>query len=185
MDSDGANQRRLTTGEDDSWAWCSPDSQWVVFHSANQGFRTVWRISLEGTDLKQLTDYPSACPVISPDGQWIVVYYRLETKAPWRLGIIPFSGGRPVKTMAVPDDVEFRSLVRWTPDGNSLAYIVNRAGISNIWVQPLDGRPASQLTNFKSDKIFWFDWSPDNKQLGVSHGTVTSDVVLIRDTTPQ
>jgi serine/threonine protein kinase/Tol biopolymer transport system component len=185
MDSDGANQRRLTAGEDDSWAWCSPDSRWVIFHSAKQGFRTVWQVSLDGTDLKQLTDYPSVCPVVSPDGQWIVVYYRLETKAPWKLGIIPFNGGRPVRTMAVPNDVEFRSLVRWTPDGSSLAYIVNREGVSNIWVQPLDGRPASQMTNFKSDKIFWFDWSPDNKQLGVSHGTVTSDVVLIRDTTAQ
>jgi serine/threonine protein kinase/Tol biopolymer transport system component/tetratricopeptide (TPR) repeat protein len=181
MDSDGGNQKRLTMGEDDSWPWSTPDSRWIVYHSGNQGLRTLWRVSTEGGHPEQLTDYPSLCPVVSPDGQWISFYYRPETKAPWKLAIIPFNGGPPVKTMDIPRDVDFRSLVRWTPDGSSLAYIVNRDGIHNIWVQPLDGRPASQLTNFKSDQIFWFDWSPDGQQLGVSRGTVTSDVVMIKD----
>jgi Tol biopolymer transport system component len=71
--------------------------------------------------------------------------------------------------------------VRWTPDVHALAYIVTRDGISNIWIQPLDGSQPQQLTNFKSDQIFWFDWSPDGRQLGVSRGAVTSDVVLIKD----
>ncbi|HUS09208.1 MAG TPA: hypothetical protein VMZ30_01990 [Pyrinomonadaceae bacterium] len=93
----------------------------------------------------------------------------------------PFDGGPPVKTFDVPQNVVFQSLVRWRPDGLSLAYIMNRDGISNIWIQPLDGRPAKQVTSFKSDQIFWFDWSPDGRQLGVSRGHVTSDVVLIKD----
>jgi len=37
------------------------------------------------------------------------------------------------------------------------------------------------LSNFKSDLIFWFDWSRDGKQLALSRGTVNSDVVLIRE----
>jgi Tol biopolymer transport system component len=139
------------------------------------------KVDAEGGTPEQLTDYPSLCPVVSPDGKWILSYYRAETKAPWKLAIIPFNGGPPVKTMDLPPDVEFRSLVRWTPDGSSLAYIVNRDGVANIWLQPLDGRPASQLTDFKSDQIFWFDWSPDGQQLGVSRGSVTSDVVMIKD----
>jgi Tol biopolymer transport system component len=181
MDSDGGNQKQLTRGEDDSWPWSTPDSRWIVYHSGNQGLRTLWRVSTEGGNPEQLTDYPSLCPVVSPDGQWISFYYRPETKAPWKLAIIPFNGGPPVKKLDIPRDVDFRSLVRWTPDGSALAYIVNRDGVHNIWVQPLDGRPASQLTNFKSDQIFWFDWSPDGQQLGVSRGTVTSDVVMIKD----
>jgi TolB protein len=180
MDLDGSNQMKLTTGQDESWAWCSPDGQWVVFHSAKEGRRTIWRVPIEGGTPEQLSDYPSVCPVVSPDGQWIAIYYRLETKAPWRLGIIPFNGGPPVRSFEVPKDVLFQSLVRWTPDGSALAYIMNRDGVSNIWVQPLDGRPAKQLTNFKSDQIFWFEWSPDGQQLGVSRGAITSDVVMIR-----
>jgi serine/threonine protein kinase len=180
MDSDGSNPKQLTTGPDESWAWCSPDSKWVVYHSGNQGKRTLWRVPTEGGTAEPLTDYPSVCPVVSPDGKWISAYYRSEIKAPWRLGIIPFNGGPPVKSFEVPQGVLFQSLVRWTPDGTALAYIKNRDGVSNIWIQSLDGRTAKQITNFKSDQIFWFEWSTDGQQLGVSRGAVTSDVVMIR-----
>ena len=180
MDLDGSNQKQLTKGEDESWAWNSPDSRWVVYHSGKQGRRTLWRVSIDGGQPEQLTDYPSVGPVVSPDGNWIASYYRLETKAPWRLGIIPFNGGPPVKSFEVPQGVLFQSLVRWTPDGSALAYIVNRDGVSNIWIQPMDGGPSRQLTNFKSDQMFWFEWSADGRQLGVSRGAITSDVVMIR-----
>ena len=181
MDRDGGNEKQLTSGEDDSWAWCSPDSRWMVYHSGIQGKRTLWKLSIDGGSPEQLTDYPSVCPVVSPDGKWISCYYRPETKAPWKLGIIPFGGGPPVKSFDVPQNVLFQSLVRWTPDGRGLAYIKSHDGISNVWVQPLDGNPAKQLTDFKTDQIFWFDWSPDGRQLGVSRGAVTSDVVLMKD----
>ena len=55
-------------------------------------------------------------------------------------------------------------------------FIDNRGGVSNIWLQPLAGGEPKQLTNFKSDLIFSFDWSRD-RQLACSRGIVTSDVV--------
>jgi TolB protein len=180
MDSDGNNERQLTSGEDETWAWCSPDNRWIVYHSGNLGNRRLWRVPIEGGKPEKLTDYPSICPVVSPDGRWISSYYRPELKAPWKLAIISIEGGPPIKTFEIPQDVAFQSLVRWTPDGSALAYIMNRDGVSNIWIQPLDGRPAEQLTHFKSDQIFWFEWSADGRQLGVSRGAITSDVVMIR-----
>ena len=57
------------------------------------------------------------------------------------------------KSFEVPQGAVFQSLVRWTPDGTALAYIMNKDGVSNIWIQPIDGRPARQFTNFKSDQI--------------------------------
>jgi serine/threonine protein kinase len=180
MDIDGSNLKQLTSGEDESWAWSSPDSRWIVYHSAKQGKRTLWRVSIDGGQPEQLTEYPSVAPVVSPDGNWIACYYRLETKVPWRLGIVPLNGGPPVKSFEVPQGVMFQSLVRWTPDGSALAYSVSRDGVSNIWAQPLDGGPSKQITKFKSDHIFWFEWSPDGHQLGLSRGAITSDVVMIR-----
>jgi hypothetical protein len=35
------------------------------------------------------------------------------------------------------------------------------------------------VTDFKSDRIFSFDWSRDGKQLAVARGALTSDMVLI------
>ncbi len=71
--------------------------------------------------------------------------------------------------------------IRWTHDGSALTYIVNRGGVSNIWIQPLDGSPARQLTDFKSDRIFSFDWSRDGKWLALSRGPEQRDVVVMSD----
>lgn len=184
MDADGSNQKRLTTGDFENWAWPSPDGRWLVYHSGNQGKRTIWRVPIGGGAAEQLTDYPSVCPVFSPDGLSISFYYRAETKAPWRLGIMPFNGGALAKTFEIPADVIFQSLVRWTPDGSSLALIRNQRGVSNIWTHPIDGGQPRQLTKFNSEQIFWFDWSRDGTQLAVSRGHISSDVVLIKDLNP-
>jgi len=49
-------------------------------------------------------------------------------------------------------------------------------------LQPLDGKPGRQLTQFHSDSIFGFAWSPDRKKLLIPRGHVESDVILLRDT---
>jgi len=40
---------------------------------------------------------------------------------------------------------------------------------------------AGTKLDFKADRIFWFDFSRDGKQLALSRGTQTSDVILIKD----
>ena len=67
------------------------------------------------------------------------------------------------------------------PDGRTLIFIDTINGVSNIWSLPLDASAPKQLTDFKTDQIFWFDLSRDGKQLALSRGTQTSDVILIRD----
>jgi len=52
-------------------------------------------------------------------------------------------------------------------------------GVSNIWLQPVDGEEPRQLTDYKTDFIFSFDWSRDGKQLALSRGTEDRDVILI------
>jgi Tol biopolymer transport system component len=68
---------------------------------------------------------------------------------------------------------------QWSRDQQSLVYVETRNGVSNLWSQPLDGSAPKQLTNFQSDQIFSFSWSPDGSQLALSRGTSTSDVILI------
>jgi len=47
-------------------------------------------------------------------------------------------------------------------------------------VQPLDGSPGRQITNFKSGEFRTFNWSPDGKTLAVMREVVQSDIVLLR-----
>jgi Tol biopolymer transport system component len=72
--------------------------------------------------------------------------------------------------------------VRWVPGGWGLAYLDSPGGVSNIWVQPLDGSPPRQLSDFKAERIDSFDWSADGRWLAVVRGAETSDVVLIEAT---
>jgi hypothetical protein len=46
---------------------------------------------------------------------------------------------------------------------------------------PVDGGPAKQLTQFKTGLIFAFQLSRDGKQIAISRGTQTDDVILVRD----
>ena len=71
--------------------------------------------------------------------------------------------------------------VHWTSDGSAVLYVRDPAGVGNIWSQPIAGGRPKQLTEFKTDEIYAFDWSRDGKQLALVRGIEANDVVLIRD----
>ncbi len=129
-----------------------------------------------------LTDKWTSNPTVSPDGSLVACWYRDDQpNTLTKVAIIPFAGGDPVKVLDVPSSVNISAGLRWTPDGRALNYVDTTGGVSNIWSLPLDGGKPVQLTDFKTDQIFWFDFSRDGKQLALSRGTQTSDVILIRD----
>ncbi|MGH9873255.1 MAG: winged helix-turn-helix domain-containing protein [Pyrinomonadaceae bacterium] len=181
IDLDGGNPKQLTSGKRDTQPDCSPDSQWVVYTSNYNGIQTLWRLPIDGGNPTQLTDYHSFRPLISPDGTQISCAHLDEQQKPVKMvaAVIPVAGGKPIKKFDIPPGV--RPSFCWSPNGRELNYIVNCAGVSNIWSQPLDGGPPKQLTDFKSNLIVAFDWSPDGKQLALARGTGSSDVILISD----
>ena len=71
--------------------------------------------------------------------------------------------------------------LRFNPDGKGFVYPVRDKGVDNLYLQPLDGSPARQLTNFTSLKIYSYQWSPDGKMLALVRGDSPSDLVLIKD----
>ena len=182
MDTDGGNLKQLTGGPGDIIPRTSPDGRWVVFHSTRTGPLRLWKVSIDGGEPVRLTDKYTNNPAISTDGSLLACWYRDDQpNTLTKLALIPFAGGDPVKVFAMPSSVSIAAGLRWTPDGRALTYIDTINGVSNIWSLPLDGSPPKQLTDFKTDQIFWFDFSRDGKQLALSRGTQTSDVVLIRD----
>ena len=176
MNIDGSDQRQIANGGGgEQIPQFSPDGRWLVYQTV-LGKQTVWKMPADGGEPVQLTDKWSAWPTISPDGQWVAYIYR-EENAPWRIAVAPLEGGQPLKTFDYPATAN--GPLRWTPDGHAVAYIDTRNGVSNIVAQPLDGGKPVQLTYFKADRIFRFAYSRDGKQLALSRGTQTSDVVLI------
>ena len=174
---DGSNLKQLTSGDGELYPHCSPDGRWVVYQ---QGYGWVkpslWKVPLEGGQAMQLTETHSIRPFVAPDGKRVAYYYMDEQG--WHIGVSSLDGGRPVKSFKLPPTVVER-IVRWTPDGQSVAYIDSPGGIENIWAQPLDGSLPLQLTSFKAGKISGFDWSRDGRLLAIARLSETSDVVLI------
>lgn len=184
MEIDGSNAKQLTNGPIEFLPQISPDGRWVVYHSYTTGATTLWRIPIDGGEPLFLTDkvldtYSS----VSPDGKFISCLYLDEHdgKKGWKIAIVPFDGGPPVKLFDVrPSPVSFAPLP-WTSDGKALMYLNRKNGVSNIMRLTIESGESRQITNFTSDRIFYFDWSRDGKQLAISRGKVNQDVVLIHN----
>jgi Tol biopolymer transport system component/predicted Ser/Thr protein kinase len=172
-DADGANPIKL--GEGVFGSDCSPDGKWVLYWTTKKHYR----IPVEGGASEELTNIPprAAVATISPDGKWIAYGFQEGEPVPVpKLGVVATAGGAPVHILPVPRGAR---ALRWSPDGNGLQCVLTRNGAANIWEQPLAGGPPRQITNFTSGLIFDFSWSRDGKQLFLSRGENTSDVILI------
>ena len=176
MDIDGSNAKQLAQAAEDLDATISPDGRWVTYTSCLNKC-TVWKVAIDGGQPVQLTDRFSQTPVFSPDGKQIACRYLEQPNAQFKFAILPSEGGPPIRTFTFPTGGVTN--LRWSVDGRALIYGITQRGISNLWAQPTDGSPAKQLTNFASERIFNFDLSRDGKQVALSRGTQSSDVVLI------
>jgi Tol biopolymer transport system component len=70
----------------------------------------------------------------------------------------------------------------WTPDGRAFTYVGNTTGnIQNVYMQPLTGGPAGQLTHFNSEPaaVVGYGWSRDGKKFAITRCRYNnSDVVM-------
>jgi len=174
IDIDGSNPKQLTnqTSLDPSFA---PDSRTIVY-VAQSNWTTLSIVSIDGGEPRQLTRNMSKSPVFSPDGSRIACLYAEGPNSPYLISIIPATGGPSLK--AFPQPSGFTLPIRWTADGKAILYGITRRGVTNLWMQPVDGGAPKQLTNFTSDRIHSFEVSRDGRQLVFSRGARSSDVVL-------
>ncbi len=166
MDVDGSNPKQLSErGGSNPQA----TAEWVFFGGM--------KIPIDGGDPVKITKEEglNRCR-LSPDGKLLACEFGFGTQA--RIKVISVDDGAIVKDFDVRLDLP--ASIGWAPDGRSVTYVSRLEGLQDIWSQPLDGGEPKRLTNFKSDQIFSFNWSRDNK-LVISHGSSTSDVVLIRN----
>jgi len=176
VDPDGSNDVKLAP--DVNVSRCSPDGKWIYYAHDD---KKIHRISIDGGAPTDVLDVPgvggAGILAVSPDGSQLAFVYQEGSPVPLtKLAVVSAGGGTPRFINQTP--LNARGL-RWSPSGKALQYILTRNGAGNIWEQPLAGGPAKQITNFTSGSIYDFAWSHDGKQLLVTKGTDSSDVILI------
>ncbi|MDR2039596.1 MAG: PDZ domain-containing protein [Bacteroidales bacterium] len=95
---------------------------------------------------------------ISPDGK------RLAVSSHGEIFTVPAKSGitRNLTNSSGAHDRE----VEWSPDGQWLAYLSDRSGEYEIYIQKQDGsEPAIQLTQGADTYKFGISWSPDSKKI--------------------
>jgi Tol biopolymer transport system component len=188
MDLDGGNPRPLLTERSIASRVISPDGKWLYYTSTAKQWRETWRVPLGGGTPEHLTAHWDALGItqegvfyhptmiitgISPDGANLLGTYSDPERRGFRLSVFPIAGGTPTRLDIVSDTAA------WTEDGN-LIYRDWRTGQPNLFRQPAKGGTPVQLTSFTDEFVLAFGLSRDGKQIAMSRGKGTSDVVLIR-----
>jgi eukaryotic-like serine/threonine-protein kinase len=189
MSPDGSNSKQLTYGTTDIAINCAPDGKWVYYQDWVHS--QIMRVPVEGgtPEIVPGTIVANAIFVfpgfgMSPDGKWLTfLVNRIDPNGPVnKIVLVPLDAGPNPTVRLVDPDPRVTHNPGFTPAGNAIVYPIRENGVDNLWLQPLDGSRGRQITNFRSDTITIFQYSPDGKTLGVFRQHTESDVVLLHDT---
>jgi Tol biopolymer transport system component len=123
---------------------------------------------------------------LSPDGKLLAFRITRSDTHKKQIALVSLDdNGQGSGTRFLDADPRISYSPEFTPDGKAVVYAIRENGAENLWLQPLDGSPGHQITNFTADVIDRYRYSPDGKTLGVLRRHTDSDVVLLRDTTPK
>jgi DNA-binding winged helix-turn-helix (wHTH) protein/Tol biopolymer transport system component len=181
MDADGRNARRLTSTDLQAWRpRFAPDGQSIFFVMERNDVPMIARISVAGGEPEVVARdvYMETYFDISPDGQRVAYSFKDKNQNKTRVVVRSLSGGVSSSYF----DIEPGYFLRWTPDGQSLAYAQDPQDKKKgeaLWLQPVSGGQPHQILDVARDLLYWIAWSRDGKQLAYSHGRFVTDTVLL------
>jgi eukaryotic-like serine/threonine-protein kinase len=185
VDTDGSNPKRLTSGVTDVGGICSRDGERVYYENIDTA--QVFRVPIDGGTPEAVPGtvglFGSAGLGLSSDGKLLAFF--MPSKDPkvtvGKIALVPLDAGPKPQVKFLDPDPRFAESPKFTPDGKALVYVIHEKGTDNLWLQPLDGSPGRQVTNFQGDAIQYYLFSLDGKTLGVMRTHIESDVVLLHE----
>jgi dipeptidyl aminopeptidase/acylaminoacyl peptidase len=168
----GGGDPRQATDRAPRW---SPDGYWILFQSGRRGINSLLVVSADGSTTSFLTSPKEEASAgrWSPRGDEIVYVTREKEYFSGRLNLRKFdthSGqpiGDPVALYTAPTDRGGGWAIRgavWSPDGKSLATVLQNSGWNHIYLLSPKGGEPRQITdgNFEDETP---EFSPDGKSI--------------------
>lgn len=110
-------------------------------------------------------------PQVSADG--LLIAYSIQSNdlatnttrsSIWLVPVVPGTSGKLQQQRQLTSD-EFNSMTpRWSPDGRWLAFLSDRSGSTQVYLLPLNGGEARQVSFF-AQSVSDFSWRPDGRAL--------------------
>jgi len=165
----------------------SPDSKWLLFTAAQASGSTTLDLNViplsmaghkaSGPATVVFRSAPPAggslhAPVWSPDSTRVALTGKADPTDEEDIRVVFTDGRTPIRltrTAAIERDL------KWSPDGDMLAFISGDAGVRELKVIPTAGGDAAVIRKWASADLPSWGWSPDNKSL-----TIAEEGMLVR-----
>jgi TolB protein len=169
MEADGTDVRQLTEGvEDNSEPKWSADGRWIAYHCSQAGETQICIVSPEGK--------PAGTPISGTTPLW----QPSSPEGDARLAFLCFQEAHSDLCTAAPDGSDIVNLTNtpsdehsasWSPDGNWLAFVSNRANDIDIYKVCATCPGESVAVRLTDEVRFanWPAWSPDGLRLAYAH----------------
>lgn len=177
----GGPLRRVT---DDAWRdrapVFTPDGAALVFYSNRDGNWAVWRIGIDGGNLRKVVGPRSGAvyALVSPKGD-TVVFVANSGRAMFSAPLSSTSEGTPTELPGAVADGKYFNPTAWSPDGGRLAGVL----------QSTSGRPSGvavydlathATTTISADETYSAKWLADSRR--VMYFTKNGSELVVLDT---
>jgi len=183
LDPSSQELTQLTDGSVDDHPACSSDGREMVFDTETTQGPRLRKLSFDAGPAAPFSEVTAVAPRFSPDGKLLAVWQLPEggTSLQAKLAIMDAQRGAVLKTFDLPSGgiLVNQALMRWAPGGQAITYVLRSPEGSLFWSQPMTGAPPQLIAKF-SDPVFWYNFSPDGKQIAMTRGQFLRDVVLIK-----
>jgi Tol biopolymer transport system component/DNA-binding winged helix-turn-helix (wHTH) protein len=180
MNADGSNQTQITRTTGGDPLFVSPDGKWLYYHERLT--RALRRVEAAGGEDQLVLDKRKDRFALSPDGLQVAFVERQDEENV--LTIVSVADASIVRTFKLADERANVMELKWSSDGENLAYILAADIYENktLWFQPLSGKARLKIADLGDERIAYsgFALAQDGKSVAIVKGAWKHDAVLIK-----